>query len=352
VAKTTFATSSALTHLKLQAPISRLKRQIVQSPSSASLKAMYRYILSPNLYPKHIVRLWLRQDQLQRALIGFGYINHIILATFRLMGDSLMLPRSARPQVRMTVRIWWYECGLWIITSLLFRHLDRFFCFRRPSKAYKRSVYAIIYAAPVPLLVMYIWTIILAAGYDRKRGGSLSFAISLWTSVAAFILLLPIQGLYIRLARRFLLAENDTQYEPTRPIRYRDDPRPSISSSSSRGQSYLHDAWTDSMETRQPIQRIPAQASPALHARVAGSETTTDAATLPESNTIPMIASPADRCHATGYINAIPYTLRGHRAWLRHPLFYMPLAFYMTFLTWKMVAIIQAKNMEPQLKYE
>jgi hypothetical protein len=311
---------------------------------------MDRYILSPNLYPKHIVRLWLRQDQLQRALIGFGYINHIILATFRLMIDLLMLPRSARPQVRMTVRIWWYECGLWIMTSLLFRHLDRFFCFRRPGKAYQRSVYAIIYAAPVPLLVMYIWTIVLAAGYDRKRGGSLSFAISLWTSVAALILLLPIHGLYIRLARRFLLADNDTQYEPTRPIRYRDIPGPTVSSPP-KGQSHLHDAWTDSLEPR-PAQRTPTQASPASHARITGIEMATNAAILPEMNTTPLIACSTDRCHATGYINAIPYALRGHRAWLRYPLLYGPLTIYMTFLTWKMVGLIRAKKMEPQIKYE
>lgn len=312
---------------------------------------MERYILSPDLYPKRMVRLWLHQHQFQRFLIGFGSINHMILATFRLMIDLLMLSESGRPQAQMTVRMWWYECALWVITNLLFRHLDSFFWFRRPGKAYQFSVYAIIFAAPVPLLVMHIWTIVLAAGYDRKYGGSLSFAISLWSAVAALVSLLPIHGLYIRLARRFLLADSDARYEPTRPIRYRDNPGPTVSSPP-KGQSWLHDAWTDSFETRQPAQTTPAQATPESQTPATGSETAANAAILPESNTTPVIACPADHCPATGYIDAVPYSLRGYRAWLRYPLLYKPLAFYMTFLTWEMIAIIRAKKMEPQIKYE
>jgi hypothetical protein len=193
---------------------------------------------------------------------------------------------------------------------------------------------------------MYIWTIVLAARYDRKYGGSLSFTISLWSAVAALISLLPIYGLYIRLARRFLLADSDARYEPTRPIRYRDNPGLTVSSLS-KGQSCLHDAWTDFLEMRQPAQTTPAQATPESQTPVIGSETAVNAAILPESNIIPVIACPADHCPVTGYINAVFYSLRGYRAWLRYPLLYKPLAFYMTFLTWEIIAIIRAKKMEP-----
>lgn len=312
---------------------------------------MEHYILSPDLYPRRMVRLWLHQDQFQRFLIGFGSTNHMILATFRLMIDLLMLSKSGRPQAQMTVRIWWYEGALWIITNLLFRRLDSFFWFRRPGKAYQLSVYAIIFAAPVPLLVMHIWTIVLAAGYDRKYGGRLSFATSLWSAVAALVLLLPIHVLYIRLARRFLLADSDAQYEPIRPIRYRDHPGPTVSSLP-KGQSFLHDAWTDSLETRQPDQATSAQATPESQTPATRSETAANAAILPESNTTSVIACPADHCPATGYIDAIPYSLRGYQAWLRYPLLYRTLAFYMMFLIWDMIAIIRAKKMEPQIKYE
>jgi hypothetical protein len=309
---------------------------------------MERYILSPDLYPKRIVRLWLHQHQFQRFLIGFGSINYMNLATFRLMIDLLMLPESGRPQAQMTVRMWWYECALWVITNLLFRHIDSFFWFRRPGKAYQFSVYAIIFAAPVPLLVMHIWTIVLAARYDRKYGLSLSFAISLWSAVAALVLLLPIHGLYIRLARRFLLADSDALYEPTR---YCDNPGPTVSSPP-KDKSCLHNAWTDSLKTRQPAQTTPAQATPESQTPATGSETAANAAILPESNTTPVIACPADHCPATGYIDAVPYSLRGYRAWLRYPLLYKPLTFYITFLTWEIIAIIRAKKMEPQIKYE
>lgn len=312
---------------------------------------MERYILSPDLYPRRMVRLWLHQHQFQRFLIGFVSINHMILATFRLMTDLLMLSESGRPQAQMTVRMWWYESALWVVTNLLFRRLDSFFWFRRPGKAYQFSVYAIIFAAPVPLLVMHIWTIVLAAGYDRKYGGRLSFAISLWSAVAALVTLLPIHGLYIRMTRRFLLADNDAEYEPTRRIRYRDDPAPTVSSPP-QGQSCLHDAWTASLETRQPAQTMAAQTTPESQTPTTGSETAANAAIPPESNTTPVIARPADHCPATGYVDAIPYALRGFRAWLRYPLLYKPLALYMTFLTWEMIAIIREKKMEPQIKYE
>ncbi|CZR65990.1 uncharacterized protein PAC_15890 [Phialocephala subalpina] len=203
----------------------------------------------------------------------------------------------------------------------------------------------------VPSTGQGLSVLVLAAGYDRKYAGRLSFAISLWSAVAALVLLLPIHGLYIRLARRFLLADNDARYEPTRPIRYRDNPGPTVSSPP-KGQSCLHDAWTDSLETRQPAQTMPAQATPESQTPATGSETAANTAIMPESNTTPVIACPADHCPTTGYINAVPYSLRGYRAWLRYPLLYKPLAFYMTFLTWEMIAIIRAKKMEPQIKYD
>jgi hypothetical protein len=271
----------------------------------------------------------------------------MILATFRLMIDLLVLPKSGRQQAQMTVQIWWYECALWIVTSLLFRHLDRFFWLRRPARAYQFSVYAIIFAAPLPLLVMHIWTIVLAAGYDRRKwaGSSLSWEISLWSTVAALATLLPIHGLYIRMARRFLLTDNDTQYEPSRPIRYRDEPASTLPSPT-QGQSCLHDAWAASLRTRQPGQTTLAQTT-----SVTGSETAANPAIPPESTTTPVIPCPANYCPATGYVDAIPHALRGFRAWLRYPLLYKLLAFYMTFLTWETISIIRQKQMEPQIKY-
>src|SRR3569833_3093306 len=312
---------------------------------------MERYNLSPDLYPKRMVRLWLHQDQFQRFLIVFGSLNHMILATFRLMIDLLMLSESGRPQAQMTVRMWWYESALWVVTNLLFRHLDRFFWFRRPGKAYQFSVYAIILAAPVPLLVMHIWTIVLAAGYDRKYAGRLSFEISLWTAVAALVTLLPIHGLYIRMARRFLLADSDAQYEPTRPIGYRDDPPPTVSSPR-QNLSWLHDAWADCLEPDQPDENPPAQTTPESQTPATRSETAANTATPPESNTTPVIACLADHCPATGYVDAIPYALRGYRAWQHKPQHNKPKTNNMTFLTWKMIAIIREKKMEPQIKYE
>ncbi|KAK0710591.1 hypothetical protein B0H67DRAFT_646044 [Lasiosphaeris hirsuta] len=305
---------------------------------------MERYMLSPDLYPKRMVRLWLHKHQFHRFLIGFGSINHMILATFRMMIDLLILSESGRPQAQMTVRMWWYESVLWVVTSLLFRYLDRFFWFRRPGKAYQFSVHAIILLAPVPLLVMHIWTIVLAARYDREYAGRLPFEISLWSAVVALVTLLPIHGLYIRMARRFLLADSDAQYEPSRPIGYRDDPLPT--SSPPQGHSYLHDALTAS-RTRQPGQPMSTQTAPESQTPATGSDTAANAAIPPESTATPVMASPADHCPATGYVDAIPYALRGYRAWLRYPLLYKLLAFYMAFLTWEMIAIIREKNMEP-----
>jgi len=312
---------------------------------------MERYILSRDLYPKRIVRLWLHQVQFQRSLIWFGSVDHMILATFRLMIDLLMLPESGQPQTQMTVQMWCYEFALWVITNLLFRHLDRFFWFRRPGKAYQFSVYAIIFAAPAPLLLMHIWTIVLAAGYDRKYAGRLSFEISLWTAVAALVTLLPIHGFYIRMASRFLLADSEAQYEPTRPIGYHDDPAPTVSSPR-QDQSCLRDAWAASLGTGQPALNTSGQITAELQTSATRSDTTANTSMPPELNTTPVIACPANHCPATGYIDAMPYALRGYRAWLRYPLLYKPLAFYITFLTWKMIAIIREKKMEPQIKYE
>jgi hypothetical protein len=309
---------------------------------------MERYISSPDLYPKRMVRLWLHQHQFQRFLIGFGSVNHMILATFRLMIDLLMLPDSGRPQALMTIRVWLYECALWIVTNLLFRRLDGFFWFRRPGKAYQFSVYAIIFAAPVPLIVMHIWTIVLAAGYDRSYGGRLSFLISLWSAVAALVTLLPIHSLYIRMARRFLLADSDAQYEPIRWIRYHDVPA-STEPSSPQVKSYLHDAWEKSLKMRQPPQTTPAQTTSESQNPATERETAANAPILEESNPTPMIPH---HCPATGYVVAMPNVLRGYQAWLRYPLIYLPLAFYMAFLTWEMIDIIRAKKREPQIKYE
>jgi hypothetical protein len=313
---------------------------------------MERYILSPDLYPKRIVRLWLHQHQFQRFLTGVGFIHHLLLAIFRLMIDLLMLPDFGRPQMQMTIRMWWYELTLWVVTNLLFRRLDRFFWFRRPGKAYQFSVYAIIFAAPVPLVIMHIWTIALASGYDRGYGGKLVFEISLWSAVAALVTLLPIHGLYICMARRFLLADNDLQYEPTRQKSlYRDHPAPT-SPSLPQGMSYLRNASIASLNSTHSTRTTSARATLEPQIPIAGSETTTNTVAPPESDTRPMVADLADRCPATGYVDAIPNVLRGYQAWLRYPLVYKTLAFYMAFLTWEMIVIIRAKTIERYIKYE
>lgn len=314
---------------------------------------MERYILSPDIYPERLIRLWRHQHHFQRSLVGFGSANHMILASLRLLNDAWVLPESGRPQALMSLRIWWYELALWVVTNILFRYTDRFLCLRRPGRAYQLSVYAIVFAAPVPLLVMHVWTIFLAARYDSKTP-ALSPGISLWSAVVAFVTLLPIHAFYIRMARRFLLVDNDEKYEPIRPkktIGYRDDPAPLVSSSP-QAQSYLHDAWMTSLEARQYTQTMSTQTTLESQTPATGSEATANAAALTEHNTTPVVACPADHCLATGYVDAMPYTLRGLQGWLRSPLTYVSFALYMAFLTWKMVALIRAKISEPQMKYE
>jgi hypothetical protein len=152
------------------------------------------------------------------------------------------------------------------------------------------------------------------------------------------------------MARRFLLTDSDAQYEPTRWKRYRDTPE-STEPSSPLAQSYLRDVWEKSLEMRQP-QNTTAQTTLESRTPAIVSESAANAAITAESNPTPAIAYSADYCPATGYVVAMPNVLRGYQAWLRYPLLHLPLAFYITLLTWKMIDIIRAKKREPQIQYE
>jgi hypothetical protein len=95
-----------------------------------------------------------------------------------------------------------------VIWGYLFHDPNTLFRFRRPSRGYRRAVYALSLCSVLPSLLLYLPVFVLSSKTHRPN-------IRLGGCAAQLVLYVALIGLFLWMVNRFLSGEEEGHYEPT-----------------------------------------------------------------------------------------------------------------------------------------
>ncbi|KAI3319219.1 hypothetical protein HD806DRAFT_296462 [Xylariaceae sp. AK1471] len=322
--------------------------------------------LDPAYYPSGLIRLYSSSHQLHQSLLNYPLtILHFGIVSFRLAAQFWVSPEShSQPLKTLTIVDWilGFLCSL--IWRLLFRRLDVFLWFRRPSRLYLRAIYFTTFATTVPNFSFHIAIIYLSSKIERDFTRSYSHG----AAIAAFLILAPRQIYFLWMVHKYLLDDVTEHYEPTiqhhlrrRWRRYSDE-----SLASSFHSPLLVDLTSDSnlfeVYSNQPPDSLMSRSQRPLGKPAAdmnSSSSIDEATSIPATSGESSSALPDSHmdnngcntdCPTLAYFDYIPQSDIGWASWVSYPIFSASFGILSSVVLWKVLILIYENNKELRIR--
>ena len=323
-----------------------------------------RNVLDPSLYPTKIRRLYLHQLQFQFLLVHFGFLFRGLVILCRILFDLFVVPGKHPHLLNLDAALVCWEFLAWLGCRFLFRHPEQFLWFRRPSRNYVWAVYITTSIVTIPNIAIQIAIICLSTKIETQLSRN-------WTVAAGLLALLftiPFFILIFRMAQKFLLVDQDSQYEPTiaREDRANSEGYTDRETSTSSSLSPLWPGLLSAAYTNQVLSSTygsgyqgagtsgQSPGAPGVFAEetITVSQeqdndiNTTSADDMPITNN----TNSALGCHSLAYFEFLPQSRMGYSAWLSFPIITTFFGLYSTIAFGLILSLIHENNKYPRIK--
>ena len=323
-----------------------------------------RNVLDPSFYPINIRRLYLHQLQFQFLVVHNGFVYRWLVILARIVLDLWIDPGEHPHLLNLDAALVCWEFLAWLVCRLLFRHPEHFLWFRRPSRNYLRAVFVAISVIIVPNIAIQVTIICLSTKIEIELSRSWTVAIA----VIGLLLTIPFFTLIFKMAQKYLLVDQDDQYEPTiarenmaNSERYTDQETSTSSSSSPLlpgilSAAYMNQTFSSTCPTsyQHPstsTQILQAPESLAEETVTIVDEQDNSITIAPVDNAImtnPTYSTPG--CHSLAYFEFMPQSRKGAGAWISFPIIPAFFGLYSTITLGLMISLLHEDNKYPSIK--